>query len=185
MADRIVMAEEADRTPNWNKWRLIPDPKQWQCVALSLNIDPDTVDYDEYVDDEGPAECREFKDRLDVVNANLHKTLQPTTPGGFPYSPTVSLRQFAAWVRDIGWAAPPELLAMADEQAATEQNTPVERRAHNKRATEAGHREWQERINKLAQDSPGKSHADYCRTLSKQIKVSFQTIRRNTKLRHS
>jgi hypothetical protein len=44
MAHRIVAAEKADRTPNWDKWLWKYQLALWQLVALSLNIDPDKVD---------------------------------------------------------------------------------------------------------------------------------------------
>jgi hypothetical protein len=35
------MTEEADeRAPNWRIWKHVPGPKLYECVALSLNIDP-------------------------------------------------------------------------------------------------------------------------------------------------
>jgi hypothetical protein len=162
-----------------------------------LNIDPDKVHgwikrYGDFVSEESD----EFNTRLRIAIAQDHATLpRLAIVMDSPTRATVGLRQFAAWwVRQIGWPAPPELLAMADEHDPGKQKTPtsaegtakVELRAHNKRNTEARNHEWQERINKLAQDSPGKSHSDYCRTLAKQTGAlsSFSTIRRNTKLRH-
>ena len=135
---------------------------------------------------EGP----EFQERIVVAVANCGpgKALKPVRIGLWAGGTEVSRREFAAWARQIDWEPPPELLAMADQQNTStlaEGHANGERPAHNKRATEAKYLSWQEGINKLAQDSPGKSHADYCRTLSKQINVSFQTIRRNTKLGHS
>jgi hypothetical protein len=109
MADRIVTTGKADWwTPNWDKWRLIPEPTLWQCVALSLNIDPDLARNERY------AAClvkKEFKDRLDIVMANVYGALNGA-------SDAIDLREFAAWVRQIGWDAPAELLAMTDQQVA-------------------------------------------------------------------
>jgi hypothetical protein len=99
--------EEARRTPIWDKWRLIPKPAPWQCVALSLNIDPDKVRHDRYGG--GPVESKDFKDRLDVVKANLYGVLKGN-------SHAMDLREFAAWVHRIGWEAPPELLAIGDQR---------------------------------------------------------------------
>jgi hypothetical protein len=106
-----------DRTPNWNKWRLIPNPTLWQCVALSLNIDPDKV-HKEWLEinlvirEEG----RKFNDRLAIALANAGDTgaLRPTKYTMDSKCWEVSLRQFAAWAHRVGWEAPPELLAMAD-----------------------------------------------------------------------
>lgn len=97
--------EKARRTPNWDKWRLILDPALWQCVALSLNIDPDMVRHNRVT--ERPDESQEFKDRLDVVNANRDIALESSSNG---------LRKFAAWAQQIKWSVPPELLAMADNR---------------------------------------------------------------------
>lgn len=111
-----------DRTPNWNKWRLIPDAMLWQCVLLSLKIDPDTVKETPYfISATRPIDPifkdKEFKDRIDVAVANLYRTLQPTQHSPRREVAKVSLRQFAVWVRvrETGWVAPAELLAMADE----------------------------------------------------------------------
>jgi hypothetical protein len=55
-----------------------------------------------------------FKDRFDLVRANLYGALKSKNG-------KVGLPLFAAWVREKGWGgrdAPPELLAMADEQVA-------------------------------------------------------------------
>ena len=190
---------EADRPPNWGKWRLIPNPELWQCIALSLNIDPDKVRRGSIYRMAGDRifdESQEFKDRMDVALANLSSTgsLHPKSMAmGSPSHWTLSLRQFAAWVRQIGRNVPPELLTMADEHDLGKQRTPtsaegnaiVEPRAHNKRETEARNRKWQERIAALARDHPGTSHADLCRRLAKEIGVPSQTIRRNTRLLHS
>jgi hypothetical protein len=131
MADRIVTAGEDDRTPNWDKWRLIRSPQLWQCVALSLNIDPDKVNmhYDEMSGDVTFNESQEFQDRLDVLRANFGRDGLPVHPRSCP----MSLRSFAAEVRRIGfWKAPAELLAMADEQVAIEAD-----RAHTGKRTGA------------------------------------------------
>ncbi|MCA1851592.1 MAG: hypothetical protein LC647_04130 [Beggiatoa sp.] len=112
MADWIVMAEEADWTPNWDKWRLIPEAAPWKCVALSLNIDPDWLRH--HGNYGCPVESKDFKDfdnRYDVVMANAYGALNSG-------SDAIDLREFAAWVRRIGWDAPAELLAMTDKQVA-------------------------------------------------------------------
>jgi len=173
MADRIVTT---GITPNWSKWRLIPEPRLWECVALSLNIDPDRVHERRF------HETSEFEDRLVVARANcgLEKALQLSRIDLLGGVEKVSLRQFAAWVKQIGWPAPSELLAMADAADAN-----GERRAHNKRETEARNREWQEEIDKLAAEHPGRPHSDLCHMLAKKNGAEWQTIRRNTKLGHS
>jgi hypothetical protein len=116
-------AEEADRTPDWDTWRLISDPMLWQCVALSLNIDPHQVRTHRIGGTvEHPAfnESREFDRRLYIASENLHGALRCTRVFADSHVKSrVSLRQFAGWVREVAeWRAPAELLAMADEQVA-------------------------------------------------------------------
>ncbi len=151
-ADRIVTAERADRTPNWNKRPLIPNLAPWQCAALWTNIDPDKV---KLIDHAWMAdgsihrfdESQDFKDKLELVEANQYGALK--SDGRSSY--TVDLRLFAAWVREIGWPAPPELLAIADgrdpgkQNASTpaKENANVERRAQNKQVTQDRYHAWQ------------------------------------------
>jgi hypothetical protein len=105
-------------TPNWDKWRLIPEPRLWQCVALSLNIDPDSIEIDPVFgrDPILPTRFREFRDRIDIAGENLHRTLRGTAVAMEPLQSRVSLRDFAAWVRQIGWDVSQELLAIGDQR---------------------------------------------------------------------
>jgi hypothetical protein len=196
---RPSAAEEADRTPNWNKWSLIPLIEAWQCGALWANIDPDKVRFIRNAwMAEGSVhrfdESQDFKDRVELVEANQYGALKTK---GCP-SGKVDLRSFAVWVREKahekGWPAPPELLAMADEHDSGEQKTPPPgeknesagrgTRTHNKRDTEARYHGWQVRINQLAEMHPTNNHSDLCRKLAKEFDAngpSFQTIRKNTR----
>jgi hypothetical protein len=133
MADRIVTAEKADRTPNWDKWPLIPNCTLWECVALSLNIDPDKVHKEWLEINLVIKESRKFNDRIAVALANAGDTgaLRPTGYTMDSKCWAVSLRQFAAWVRERGWDAPAELLAMADDH----NRTPSDRRTSGATAT--------------------------------------------------
>lgn len=121
--------EEADRTPNWKKWWLIPSAEPWKCAALWSNINPDKV---KLTQGAWPCfdESQDFKDRVELVEAHLYGALKSQGWG-------VDLRVFAAWAREMqkfGWDAPPELLAMAaDEQAAI--NTHSEKRTGAATAT--------------------------------------------------
>lgn len=123
MTYRDLMAAKADRLmaakPNWSKWRLIPCPELRQCVALSLNIDPDSIEIDPVFgrDPILPRRLREFRDRIDIARENLHRTLRCTAVAmDRPLQSRVSLRDFAAWVRQIGWDAPQELLAIGHQR---------------------------------------------------------------------
>jgi hypothetical protein len=93
-----LLNPKADRTPNWGKWRLIPKLTPSQCAAL-----------DGF---KGFMESQEFKDRLDLVQANLYGALKSKNG-------KVELRLFAAWVREVqgtGWDSPAELLAIGDQR---------------------------------------------------------------------
>ncbi|MCA1601443.1 MAG: hypothetical protein LC776_07325, partial [Acidobacteria bacterium] len=118
MADRIVAAGKAYPTPNWKKWRLIPEPRLWQCVALSLDIDPDSIEIDPVFgrDPIFPRRFRELRDRIDIAREGLRGPLHSTQIDIYnPLRSRVSLHQFAVWAHRIGWELPPELLAVADQ----------------------------------------------------------------------
>ena len=67
----------SDRKPNWNKWKLVPNAMVLQVAALSLDIDPDKVEYevwgkglsvDGYIH---ASELQCLKDRIEVIVANV------------------------------------------------------------------------------------------------------------------
>jgi hypothetical protein len=128
VADGIVAAGEADRTPDWRVWQpqCVPEPKLWECVALWMDIDPRKVNISRYrvtedlrYGDPVFEESREFDERLYIASESLHRTLRCTAINQYSLLESrVSLRQFAAWAREIGRDAPAELLAMADEPVA-------------------------------------------------------------------
>ncbi len=118
MAEGVVTAEKADRTPNWDKWRLIPNCTLWECIALSLDIDPDKVHKEWLEINLVIKESGKFNDRIAVALENAGDTgaLRPTRHRRDGKWWAVSLREFAAWVHRIGWEAPPELLAIGDQR---------------------------------------------------------------------
>lgn len=72
----------------------------------------------------------------------------------------------------------PEFERYSGELTATKQARPkIPRKTQTTQTREA----WQVRINKLATDHPGESHAKLCRLLAKEIGVDPETIRRNTR----
>jgi hypothetical protein len=114
MADRIVTAAEVDRTPTWDKWRLIDNLQPWQCAALWANIDPDKLrPHPDGWMVSRPLFCesQSFNDRLDLVLAHQYGALRAKRGSG-----DIDRHLFAAWVREkgAGWDAPVELLAMAN-----------------------------------------------------------------------
>lgn len=109
-----------DRSPNWAKWKHIPDVMLWQAVALSLNIDPDLADRSYSWKAEGTVtgELKEFKDRLDILLANFGRgrLLKPTSLSlSDPEEATLRLDTFAAWAISIGWPIPSDLAALSIE----------------------------------------------------------------------
>jgi len=115
----LVHRPQGNRKPNWSKWRLIPEVKVWQGVALSLDLDPDLVrrNPNGWMGAETAfSEGREFKDRFDIVSANVgprHTMIPVTYLGGHMGGNPVKLREFAAWCISIDWSIPNELRALA------------------------------------------------------------------------
>jgi hypothetical protein len=107
-----------DRSPNWTKWKHIPDVMLWQAVALSLNVDPDLANRSYSWKAEGTVtgESKEFKDRLDVLLANFGRArlLKPTSLSlSDPEEATLRVDAFAAWAMSIGWSIPSDLAALS------------------------------------------------------------------------
>jgi len=111
-----------ERLPRWNKWRLIPEVKKWEAIALSLNIEPDKIKTSstawmgaEHPFDEG----EEFNDRLAVLRANSGRANFPTPCTlnmGEWYSCGVRLNEFASWALSVAeWGLPPKLAEMAQK----------------------------------------------------------------------
>ncbi|MGH8478861.1 MAG: hypothetical protein ACREXK_04625 [Gammaproteobacteria bacterium] len=179
--ERAKPGTDADQRPqdiDWNYWRALDLWPIDAACKLVCNADPNE-----------PTRARDIQNpdtftRPRWVNL-FHQAMAVIWVGRFNiHGNCVVPAEFIAWAAQKGRAAPPELLVMAAEQGAptlAEGHAKVERRAHDKRATEDRYCEWQEAIDKLAQESPDKSHVDYCRTLSKQIHVPFNTLRRKTR----
>ena len=111
----------ADRKPNWTKWRLMHKVNLWQAVALSLDIDPDSVkhDYSWKAEADFFDESQEFIDRLEVLKNNLgdHPLLTPLIVNMIdPFGSNVGLGSFAEWAHSVGdWKLPGELTRLIVE----------------------------------------------------------------------
>jgi len=98
--DYSVPALQA-RSPNWRKWRHMPNVKVWQAVALSLNIDPDQVHqarlsnmgFGMIFDEPG-----DFSNMVDVAGANLEVLGGGTPESSDPAACTVNAFQ----IRNMG-----------------------------------------------------------------------------------
>lgn len=112
-----------DRSPNWDKWKLVPDAKLWEAAALSLNIAPEKVRFGSgHGVRFGPppvfAETQEFNDRLFVVVRNFGdgSELAPTSVVfGNSLKCTVKLPLFATWATRVQLDIPEELLKLAEK----------------------------------------------------------------------
>jgi len=139
MAGSIVTAEKGDRRPNWDK---VPRAVlAWEFVLLWMNIDPDnppveivsfvrgdTPRFESY--DRRPARealLQEFKDRMEVVLSRLAELADGAPPEKGTrrslFNTVLDLRKGAAFFAGTAWGAPPEFLAMADEQLAKRTRT--------------------------------------------------------------
>ena len=115
-----------DRKPNWNKWRHVPDVTVWEAAALSLGIEPLTVQISPHswmVEQLVFHESEELKTRIFVAGRNLMTDgalTAKTIVAGDPASCIVSLPRFAAWALSLPWEVPPEFadLARAAEKKA-------------------------------------------------------------------
>ena len=127
----IPKQSESDRLPRWNKWRLMPEVKEWEAVALSLNIEPGKVktNRDAWMGAAHPFdEGEEFNDRLEILKKHAYDRTHFPTPCsinmGKWYLCEVRLDEFAAWCIYVGFEIPPELAALA--KAATQAAPMVE-----------------------------------------------------------
>ena len=116
---------------DWRYWRHMPEVKQWEACALSLNIEPSSMKQspNAWMSEPGgvpkftPASFSsetvqtEFDKRLRLLGASLFKsgfftTVNKLVVGG-RHLATISLEQFARWGLHVELEMPPELVAMA------------------------------------------------------------------------
>jgi hypothetical protein len=109
-----------DRLPRWNKWRLMPEVKIWEAVALSLNIEPEKIETDRIGWTEGGHpfdESDDFNDRLKILRKHASNQTHFPTPCslnmGSWHLGEKRLDEFAAWCSHVGFEIPPELSALA------------------------------------------------------------------------
>lgn len=116
-----------ERKPKWAKWRLIPEVEVWQAVALSLDIEPDKIEFNRqaWMGARHPfKESEEFVDRLDVAGANILNASYFPSGGalvmGRRYSCGVRLAEFARFATEVAqWDVPHELRALAQRATTT------------------------------------------------------------------
>jgi hypothetical protein len=100
--------------PDWDTWLLLDDVEPYQAVALSLGIEPRTVEPQR----EGwqpitcPKEGEEFQRRLFIVNNKARST------GG-----RVPLVEFVMWAGSVKWILPWELITLAHSNSIKKEAT--------------------------------------------------------------
>lgn len=118
--------------PDWKFWLHMPEVKLWQAVALSMNIDPDSLKNHpqawmsgngSLIFKEGSfssAQGEVFYKRLRLLVANK-KVKSGFSPGTLsmetPHNHGVRLSECFAWALSIGWDLPPVLIAIGRKQA--------------------------------------------------------------------
>jgi hypothetical protein len=120
-AKGAATAAQADRRPNWRRWAYVPEVAVWEAVALSVDVDPEKVDWGGGA--EGGialSESPEFNDRLFIAVRNMGiGKLVPTVsiPGqNLPINATIKLAEFVAWARKLRWRLPAALVNIFGEE---------------------------------------------------------------------
>lgn len=118
---------------DWRYWRHMPEVKQWEACALSLNINPDNMKHHPqawmagpgsgpiFTDTSFPSKAVqiEFHKRVRLLDASLFSSGYFTAVNnlvrGGRHLATVNVREFAAWGLHVEFDdMPPELVAMTE-----------------------------------------------------------------------
>jgi len=123
--------------PNWKEWKCTPLVRVWQACALSLDVEPYSINVyplswqtgpyaDQLFEDESfqsENEKKEFKSRQRILLNNLNSKENSLWFSPNPNRPNlgeVSLSEFAAWCSSVEWPIPQELETLAKKpEAAT------------------------------------------------------------------
>jgi len=117
---------EGNRKPDWGTWRQLSDVKDWEAIALSLNIDHRQVRHPQ----QGWMTGMRYFDEADEFDARYHLLtrilLQPNCPlrvtsHAGALDTNIPLAQFVSWAMSIPWEIPSELRKLAEEPCHEEQ----------------------------------------------------------------
>ena len=122
------------QVPDWSKWLQMPELELWQAVALSLNVEPDTLGSVCYEDEDGmwysfhdantierfpidifdpPTIRDEFIKRKAILEGHVNTgncfTASLQTIGAHKY---IESSEFAVWVVEHGWEIPDQLSSL-------------------------------------------------------------------------
>jgi hypothetical protein len=166
-------SEPASEKANWGIWCAIPTVQLRDAVALSLDLEPDSVNLDN----------AEFANRLKIAVANvrdrriLKLNLQSPEKLTHPAYTPVWLPHFAAWAKlKPGWDVPPILAQIAQSELSSADKVnpgPSERLA-------AKAKNWQDAVRKLA-DEVDKADQKAGSRMSKRAiaaRVAIEAIKR-------
>jgi hypothetical protein len=112
------MTDDTSRTPNWQKWCLMPHAKLWELVALSLDIDPDSVSHHKQSWMHGThlfEESRDFRDRIDIALANVQYFEVVALNMGDATASKYTVASFAAWAQSNALEIPKEMMRVAEK----------------------------------------------------------------------
>ena len=131
---RLPIKRPFEQPIDWRYWRHMPEVKQWEACALSLNIDPLNLKHSSNAWMSGvggapkfslanfPSEAvqTEFDKRLRLLGTSLFKSGYFTTVNklvmGGRHLATISLDQFARWGLHVELEMPPELVTLGSGQ---------------------------------------------------------------------
>lgn len=108
------------RGPSWDRWLVNPKPTIRELVALSLNIDPDSmfpnIKKDLWMANFIIGGLESFADRVRIACEN-HREIngERAHPNRADVldDATLNLNRFVRWAKLQGWGVPPELTAIA------------------------------------------------------------------------
>jgi hypothetical protein len=123
-----LVETKAKAPDDWNFWRHMLQVGAWQACALSVNIDPDSMEPDmsggngpHFGEESFPNNTIkvEYEKRLRLLKGYLSDSsfFSPSTQHmGNPNLRGVKLAEFATWALSFGWKLPPELKSMASQK---------------------------------------------------------------------
>lgn len=116
-----------DRQPNWDVWRLMPEARLWELVALSMNIDPEKVRYDDDNwrcdhDFSSFDEGDEFRIRAKIIDRNTN-WFEVVSVSSRPFECRFTVPSFVRWILGTELKVPPELASLLRADASPQAMT--------------------------------------------------------------
>jgi hypothetical protein len=108
---------------DWDFWIELDRVEAWKAVALSLDIDPDTVGFDSHSYSVSPAPNAEraisFNKRTRLLEPRIHMDfkIHALVVGAGNLRTQISLLQFVGWAKYYKWEVPQALSELAEPTA--------------------------------------------------------------------